>query len=1122
MNLNSLKNSKRLPKDAGIALLTTILLLFLMSSLLVGFAVLLISNQQLAGASNDQVVAFYAAEAGMEKMTADLGNLFSQTYSPSIGQINALETSPYGPPQNGTFPGINVAYTTGDGTAAYTITPAAVDANGNPAPTITTVKSGPYQGMTAMATEYTLSVNARTDTGREVNLVRTTQTVGIPMFQFGIFSNTDLDFFPGPPFSFGGRTHTNGNLWLATDGGPLTLSDKVDAFGDILRTRLENGYPVSGGSGNQYTSTVDVTTTPGSGNYRALATTEGSLNTTIPPYDAVSCNTNWQTISQTDYKSNLINGKGSACPQYSTGAGQLNLGIVTIGNGLTQTVDLIRRPIQTEAANVTNERYFSQASLRILLSDNPTDIMSLPCVDQSTQPFDLALLATPPGVGGANWTAYGPPLSTLYNQMVADGTVPLPLASSASSTTTNYSSATMDGYWLPAMSGTYGNSGYFPIIKGYIKIEAQLAPYPLTGCFAGDQKDVTIEVLALGYVGRNINPVSQSLNASSLNPEWPGVGSPISNCNTVSSCTQMDPLSNGGTHYSTSLATANPPNQMSITAGYSYPLPLPPGAQMDSQSDSAMASGTYTGQAGTCLDPHPNAIIRLERIRDNPSSLYAAHFKQGASWVNYVAAGTLSGTNPPREAPVAVVCGVDPATGKLPVIADSTGATATWTPQPWDFWNNVLFDTREGTLRDESMSTSNLPTLNGAMHYIELDAMNVTRWFSGQIGSSGTKTQDQAVAPDNFVVYVSDRRGNYDKAQALQSWPPTSPTGNETGEYGWYDLVNSSSDKNGCPDNALETGEDPGGVHALYTYGASASYIHALGSGLTTSTAPATKLLSYGQYGLFAGLPGSGTTSSANGVITATIPCTTTPTYSNTTNADGIWPMMVPGYVYNVPNANALRENPPLFFRRALKIVNGSDLTAIGTCPSTGVSCGLTIASENPVYIQGDYNANKGGAGWGSTEVPSSIAADAVTLLSDQWNDVNSFSSPYSLNWRSGNTTWYRLAIIAGATVPFTQPTFSGVSADYGTDGGVHNFLRYIENWGGTLEYQGSIIDLFYSRQAVGTFKCCTTVYSPPTRGYNFDTNFLNPTLLPPRTPLFRTVSTTSWTRMLAPSSSYK
>jgi hypothetical protein len=222
-------------------------------------------------------------------------------------------------------------------------------------------------------------------------------------------------------------------------------------------------------------------------------------------------------------------------------------------------------------------------------------------------------------------------------------------------------------------------------------------------------------------------------------------------------------------------------------------------------------------------------------------------------------------------------------------------------------------------------------------------------------------------------------------------------------------------------------------------------------------------------------------------------------------------------------SSNAARENPALFFRRAVKIVNGSNLSAVGTCPG-GNNCGLTIAAENPIYIQGDYNANFGGIGFGSspTTVAASVAGDAVTLLSNNWNDTNSFASPYAQTTRSGVTTWYRVAIIGGATPYFSNPS-GVVSQDYGTDGGVHNFLRYIENWGASsnnqLNYEGSIVDLFYSRQANATFKCCNTVYSPPSRGYNFDTNFLTPALLPPRTPLFRDVNTTGWTRLLEPNS---
>jgi hypothetical protein len=1081
MTRKLLKKSKRFRDNAGIALLTTILLLFLMSSLLVGFAVLLVSNQQLAGANNDQVVAFYAAEAGMEKMTADLGALFAITYSPNISQIDGLETTPYGPPISSIFPGESVAYTTADGTPAYTITPAAVDANGNPAPTITTIKGGPYQGMTAMATEYTLNVNARTNSGREVNLIRTTQTVGIPMFQFGIFGNTDLDFFPGPPFNFGGRTHTNGNLWLAANSGPLTLSSKVDAWKDVIRQRLENGYQLNGGN---YTGTVDVTTTGTTGTYRALGQAEGSLVMSVEPYDSPSCTTTWQTISQVDYNSNLINGKGSACPQYSTGANQLNLAVVTMGGGTTQSIDLIRRPVVGEAANVTNERYFSQASLRILLSDNPADITNLPCVSAGA-PFDLSWLATPPGAAGANWLASGnATLVKIATTMIANGVPLIPLPASGATGGAVYSST--DGYWMPVSTTTPGNPNFFPIVKGYIKIDAQVAPYPTTGCTSADETDVTAEILALGYIGRNINPVPQSLNGTAMDPQWQYVA---------------------GGNMQAGVAPAIPSLSwatLGAALGYQNTTTTPGAAT----AAFAAASVSTTANPTACPEPHPNAVIRLARIRDNPSSVY----------YNTGKLSTTKPTNYPFQSTVGEVCGV-----ATPGVLAQTrsgvstggvyGTASTWTPQVYDTWNNTLFDAREGTLRDESMSTSMLPTLNGTMHYIEVDAHNVARWFGGAIGTSGGSTKDPVVAPDNFLVYISDRRGNYDNSAPLASWPPIPQPGSfETGEYGWNDLTNSATDQNGCPDNALETGEDPDQVSQLYTYGANGKYIHGAGLGLTAAT-----LLSYGQYGIFSGLGGA---TAASAVTTSTIPCTTIPTYSNAANSDSIWPMMVSSVV------DAVRENPPLFFRRAVKIVNGSDLTPVGACPG-GVNCGLAIAVENPVYIQGDYNANVGGAGWGSTEIASSVAGDAVTLLSDQWNEINSFVLPYCISTtavpgcpvvaRNGITTYYRTAIVAGATVPFTQPTFGGVSDDYGTDGGVHNFLRYIEDWAGTLEYNGSIVDLYYSRQANGTFKCCNTVYSPPTRGYNFDTNFLNPTLLPPRTPLFRTVSTTGWTRVLAP-----
>jgi len=166
--------------------------------------------------------------------------------------------------------------------------------------------------------------------------------------------------------------------------------------------------------------------------------------------------------------------------------------------------------------------------------------------------------------------------------------------------------------------------------------------------------------------------------------------------------------------------------------------------------------------------------------------------------------------------------------------------------------------------------------------------------------------------------------------------------------------------------------------------------------------------------------------------------------------------------------------------------------------------------------VQGNYNARNS---FDNNHVASAIIADAVTLLSNNWSDLKSFTSPHSVaggTARTATTTWYRMALIAGKGKPFPQP--AGTPQDFGTDGGVHNFIRLTENWGGqTLNYRGSIVSLFYNRQAVGLYKCCNNVYSPPTRGYNFDTEFLEPNLLPPRTPMFRDINITGFTRLINP-----
>jgi hypothetical protein len=65
------------------------------------------------------------------------------------------------------------------------------------------------------------------------------------------------------------------------------------------------------------------------------------------------------------------------------------------------------------------------------------------------------------------------------------------------------------------------------------------------------------------------------------------------------------------------------------------------------------------------------------------------------------------------------------------------------------------------------------------------------------------------------------------------------------------------------------------------------------------------------------------------------------------------------------------------------------------------------------------------------------------------------------------------------------------------------------------VNYMGAMASMFYNRQAVGTYK--GNIYTAPTRAFQFDQNFLQPTLLPPLTPMFRDMDATGFSQNLQP-----
>jgi hypothetical protein len=165
----------------------------------------------------------------------------------------------------------------------------------------------------------------------------------------------------------------------------------------------------------------------------------------------------------------------------------------------------------------------------------------------------------------------------------------------------------------------------------------------------------------------------------------------------------------------------------------------------------------------------------------------------------------------------------------------------------------------------------------------------------------------------------------------------------------------------------------------------------------------------------------------------------------------------------------------------AVRLINGSTIHAPG---------GLTVASQNPVYIQGDYNTALTGTG-GTSHPPAAVLGDAVTVLSNHWSDTNAANSSSALSSRTATPTTVNAAI---ATGPSNEST-SGAG-----NGQLENDIRFLETWSGqTFTYSGSIVDLWHSMQVTAPWQNTGVYYNAPIRNWSYDTLFnTNP---PPGTP---------------------
>lgn len=929
--MSNLRKSSKNKSQSGSALVIAILVMLL----LMGFVVLAISRttSEMMMTSNDssESKTYAATEASLESTTRDFVDIFEKKLSPDSADIEAI--------QKKRVPGFE----------KYTFSQK-IDKIKDAAPVV--LAGGNYSGLYALRDSWEIDSTAtETGSGVKTQLKRRFFSDRIPIYQFGMFFEDDLELNRPPLFTFGGRVHTNGNLFITANASSgIYFNSKVSAVGEIINDIWKPGTALANGTDNQ----GKVYINDASGNRQELKTGEGSVKCAavsqgiLTPEILAKCvkNNNWET-QKAKFQGNLDNN-----------VAKLNLPLTKLGIDL---VELVRRgknkgdlqnsggatiPV-TDATKdsdiIAKERFANKTGIRISLADSQKKL---------------------PGCANADsLSVCGVRLDDKLENSI--GYQPLTMADGYKATALNATRMAMNGRGI------------------WIKIETVSYSYNDT---IPKTADITQDILSLGVT--EAAPVGADLQISgykdkSFNGDWTDMRSII----------KLQRFAIPGN---------NIPSSVAYTSNYT----LDGKPQNLVVRYSGLTATPITGCIG-CTSINPFAAPAPESgALSNSSQEDAVHLK----WANIKNS--------------ALVYAIVP----FPI---------------------QIFDSREGLPNDNqaeantNFGANNVPS-SGVMSLVDIDVANLRRFLRGDFdgkfptntpfaaGKSSLKSTDIPGA-DGWVVYFSDRRGDYDF----------------DGAYDMEDIF---------PDGQLQPNEDL----------------------------------------------------NKNGIL------------------DRDFGREAPTYTTAVARGQAATADH-LYYRRGVRLVNASVLPGVYDSANPANTKGFTFASENGVYVKGNYNATGAGISKdnsvtppenyspqnSATHVPASIVGDAVIILSNNWNDAQSFIYPFSSDNRVASDTVVRFAMLAGDAETGDKSIAYSPSQFGQLNGGVHNFKRFLEKWTDKrLNYSGSLINLFNSQNNNGFQKCCTVVYSPPIRDWTFDPSFLTLDRLPPGTPFIYSISFTGFQRV--------
>jgi Tfp pilus assembly protein PilX len=1017
---------------------------------------------------------FYAAQGSLETMTRNFNKVFEVKLNPNSADLNSV--------RNGTVPGL--------GTYTFLQELDQTDSS-----IVKTLTGGPYTGLIAIQDNWRLRTTATSNNGNtanpigtQVQLTRNVLNNRIPIFQFGIFYNDDLELFRPPRFSFGGRVHSNGNFFISPGTEGVYFDSRVTAADQIVTQSWRNWDTVDSANSQTYIKNASGTfqqllPTMGS----VLNTTEGAANNIFqyPPSVPIPAQTPNLDLPPSRLNTSFLTQSAIFDGNLQANTPTLRLPL-NVGQN-TDLVEMLRRgkevasasggdlmaggvagnasgtPVPVTAATEDNsilrsERFANKTGIRITLADSQAKLPG--CASgvginpvPATFKCGIRLDGRPDGTGPEPTVA---PTPTATPDRVR-GYTPKPMkrfVADADFTTAPYRATRVNGE-------RFFTGGTVAGREVWIKVET-VSTNNATGAIVTN--DITEDFLSLGVTEQAVNVndsggtnrfrmidtryvVASAVAPTSLTPTTPQT--PASTGTDSRSIIKLQrfvipgkSIPNGTNVYTSYFAVtggSNPYNPGLNLAERFTGIAIPSPATINPCTDSFAQGDTITSIGANCPGTGGDREASFDRwgtgtgiIQDKGYTETQAHLK-------------------------------------LAVLNNASTASAI-VPFPIK-----MFDAREGFYYDDRSTTyySNLAVLPrpGVMSMVDIDIANLRRFLRGDFnglfpvdtkfavskGGIGLTNSDIPIE-NGWVLYVSDRRGDADF----------------DGEYDMEDVYGAAPGNDGT----TQLGEDfnrNGSLQAKYMNATNEWDIIGCAAGGTDCEAPR---------------------------------------YSHT----------------YAPDFAAVIDHK--YYRRGVRLTNGTVIPGIYDSATPSNTRGFTVASENGVYVQGNYNTTGANAppatgntpftGYfpqnTATHIPASIVSDSVTILSNAWNDGQSFmspvTSPYNQSNRVASTTAMRFAMISGDTIASRTgtPNQGGISPRL--NGGVHNFKRFLEQWTGQrLDYSGSLINLFNSRNNAGSFKCCNEVYNPPIRNWVFDGTFLDPARLPPGTPFFQYVQTTGFLR---------